>query len=294
MPSCFNRSLGNAVCRNQRLKMVQPGAAIIIHAEERGRFAPPPAQKFIQHKTVEGVMRNCREKMIPDRERLECAKGSPVLRDADFRRFADAAFAPDDAACLRVCFGHVLDHFPVGREMPFVERRKSAEQIRQRRVSVRLIERIPQIHPLLQRRHQLLDVVHERRNRRRIQPSACRCDPRRIGEMMQHDHRGDVRRLEAIEQMNVALQFVSIQWREWRGLQTRPFDAHAVGVHAEPRHPAHILLVAVIMVARHAAMPAVRCDIIRPLVVDMALHLRRRRARAPEKIFGKFQIACHS
>jgi hypothetical protein len=48
------------------------------------------------------------------------------------------------------------------------------------------------------------------------------------------------------------------------------------------------------MIACHAAMAAVRRDIIRPLVGDMALHLRWRRGDAPEKIIGKFQIACHS
>ena len=73
--------IGNAVRRNQRLKMVQPRAAIIIHAKKRGRFAPPTAQKFIQHKTVEGMMRNFREQMIPQRELLERAETSPVLRN---------------------------------------------------------------------------------------------------------------------------------------------------------------------------------------------------------------------
>ena len=44
-----------------------------------------------------------------------------------------------------------------------------------------------------------------------------------------------------------------------------------------------------IMVARHAAMPAVRRDVIRPLVDDVAFHLRRRRGRAPEKFSGNFK-----
>ena len=50
---------------------------------------------------------------------------------------------------------------------------------------------------------------------------------------------------------------------------------YAFGVHAEPRHPVHILLVAVVMVARHAAISAIRRDIIRPFVGDTAFHLRR-------------------
>jgi hypothetical protein len=66
--------MGNAVRRNQRLKMVQPRAAIIIDAEKRGSLAPRSAQKFIQHKTIEGVMGNFREQMIPQRERLERAE----------------------------------------------------------------------------------------------------------------------------------------------------------------------------------------------------------------------------
>ena len=286
--------VGNAVCRNQRLEMIQPRAAIIIHAEKRRGFAPPPAQKFVQHKTIEGVMGNFREQMIPQREFLERTEGSPVLRDADFRRpAAEAAIAPDDAARLRVRFRHVPDGFSIRQKFPFVERWKSAKQIRQRRVSVRLVEGVPQTNPLLQGRHQLRRVIHECRNRRRIQPATRRRYPRRIGKMMQHNHGRDVCRLEAIEQMDVAREFRSVQRRERGGLQARPFDAHAIGVHAEPRHPVNVLFVAVIMVAGHAAMSAVSRDIIRPFVVNMAFHLRRRRGRAPEEIFGKFQIACH-
>ena len=207
MPSSFNLSARDAVGRDERPEMVQPRAAVIIHAEKRGGLAPPPAQKFIQHKPVEGVMGNRREQMVPQRERLERAEEGPVLGDADFRRSGAVAFAPDDAARLRVRLGHVPDDFPVGQEPPFVKRRKAAEQIRQRRVSVRLVERVPEINPFLQGRHQLRHVIHERRNRRRIQPAARRRDPRRIGEMMQHDHRRDARRLEAVEQMDVAVQF---------------------------------------------------------------------------------------
>ena len=138
-----------------------------------------------------------------------------------------------------------------------------------------------------------VDVIHKRRDRGRVQPAARRGNPRRIGKVMQHDHRRDARRLEPVEQIHVPLQFRLVERRERRGLQARPFDAHAVGVHAQFRHPVHVLGITVIMVARHAAMSAVRCDIIRPFVGDVAFHLRRRRGRAPEKIVGKFQNACH-
>ena len=83
----------NAVRRHERLKMVQPRAAIIIHAEKSGILAPRAAEKFIQHKTIEGVMRNFREQMIPQRKFLERAERSPVLRDADFRRRGKIYFA---------------------------------------------------------------------------------------------------------------------------------------------------------------------------------------------------------
>ena len=183
--------------------------------------------------------------------------------------------------------------FPIGQQPPFVERRKAAQQIRQRRIRVRLVERVPEPDPFLQGRHQLRHVIHKRRNRGRIQPAARRRNPRRIGKVMQHHHGRDARRLEPVEQVHVPLQFRPVERRERRGLQARPFDAHAVGVHAQLRHPVHVLGIAVIMIAGHAAMSAVRRDIIRPLVGDVAFHLRRRRGRAPEKIVRKFQNACH-
>ena len=111
--------------------------------------------------------------------------------------------------------------------------------------------------------------------------------------MMQHDHRRDARRFEAIQQMDIALKLLRVERCERRELKARPLDAHAIGIHAELRHPVHVLLVAIIMVAGRAAMAAVGREVIRPFVDDMALHLGRRRCRAPEKTGGKFQIAVH-
>ena len=88
----FQSFAGNAVRRDERLKMVEPRAAIIIDAEKSGSLVPPSAEKCIQHKTVEGMMRNFREQMIPKREFLECLERSPVFRNADFRLRAENLF----------------------------------------------------------------------------------------------------------------------------------------------------------------------------------------------------------
>ena len=125
---------------------------------------------------------------------------SPVLRDADFR-FASGknSFALDDAAGLDVRARHVRNDFAKFSELPFVLWRKPAEQIRDASVSVRLVKRVPQINFFLQRGDEFTNVIYKRRNRRRIRPAADRINPRRIGKMMQHDHRRDAFRFQAVK-----------------------------------------------------------------------------------------------
>ena len=62
----------------------------------------------------------------------------------------------------------------------------------------------------------------------------------------------------------------------------------AIGIRAEPGHPFDVFGIPVVMVAGNAAMAAILCGEIRPLVFDVAFHLRRRRGRAPEKTGWKF------
>ena len=107
--------------------------------------------------------------------------------------------------------------------------------------------------------------------------------------MMQHDHRRDVFCLEPVEQINVARQLVLVQRRERRGLQPRPFDAEAIGVRAELGHPFDVFGITVVMVARDAAVAAVLRGEMRPLIFDVAFHLRRRRGGAPKKAGRKLQ-----
>src|SRR5689334_21163191 len=89
--------------------------------------------------------------------------------------------------------------------------------------------------------------------------------------------------------MDVAREFLFVERPERRGLQARPFDAEAVGVHAQARKPFDVFGIAMIVVTRHAAIPAVRRDIIRPFIFDMAFNLGWRRRGAPEESVREFQ-----
>ena len=110
----------------------------------------------------------------------------------------------DRIAGLRMGAGHVVDHAPELTQLPFVLWRKTAEQIRHAGVGVRFVESVPQVNPVFQGGDELADVIHKRRNRRRVGPATCGVDPWRIRKMMQHHHRGDASGLELVEQINVS------------------------------------------------------------------------------------------
>ena len=106
---------------------------------------------------------------------------------------------------------------------------------------------------------------------------------------MQHDHGYDIRGTQPINEVNVARQLVLVEGREWSGLQARPFDAEAIGVDPQRRHPFDVFGVTVVIVTRNAAMIAVLRGEIRPLVLDMAFDLSRGGRGSPEKIRWEFQ-----
>ena len=153
---------------------------------------PPAAEKRVQHKFVERVVAartpSCgpTAKIFCRREKTSSSWRCPLpvcVPRSPSRRMMRLA-----CTCARAMWSITRRNWS---ELPFALRRKAAEQIRHARVSVRLVERVPKINAVLQRGDELADIIHKRRNRRRIRPAAGRVDPRRIGKMMQHDHRRD-------------------------------------------------------------------------------------------------------
>src|ERR1700722_2573159 len=153
-------------------------------------------------------MREFRQHVVPEGVKLKRAEISPVFGDANFWFFAALAFTTDGFAGANMRLRHVFDDSTIGTKFPFVKRWKTAKQICQRSVGVRFVERVPEINAIFESGDKLRGKIHERRDRGRIEPAARRAYPGRIGKMMQHHHRRDVGGLEAIEQMDVAVQLL--------------------------------------------------------------------------------------